>query len=199
MEGSTEFYSPPSAVVKKADTILGLDIKPEPEDHYSPVLLSSSVQKVPSISDLSEADSGVDTSGHGTHHAPHLGSSVPVPLTPGSNKSFGDVLKTTYGTWDKDSERLGIPRDPRLWSQDHVSHWLSWAIREFSLGSGAHIESFVSHLKMSGRQVCSMSKEEFLSCAPPYMGDILWAHLEILQKDVDKENAKVENVPNNFS
>ena len=94
MEGSTEFYSPPSAVVKKADNILGLDIKPEPEDHYSPVLLSSSVQKVPSISDLSEADSGVDTSGHGTHHAPHLGSSVPVPLTPGSNKNFGDVLNS---------------------------------------------------------------------------------------------------------
>merc|ERR1719228_1114565 len=44
-----------------------------------------------------------------------------------------------------------------------------------------------------------MDKEAFLSRAPPFMGDILWAHLEILQKDVDKENAKVENVPNNFS
>ena len=44
-----------------------------------------------------------------------------------------------------------------------------------------------------------MEKESFLSRAPPFMGDILWAHLEILQKEVDKENAKVENVPNNFS
>jgi len=44
-----------------------------------------------------------------------------------------------------------------------------------------------------------MVKEDFLSRAPPFMGDILWAHLEILQKEVDKENAKVENVPTNYS
>jgi len=108
------------------------------------------------------------------------------------------LLKTTYGTWDSDSCRLGIPRDPRLWSQSHVSAWLAWAIREFSL-QGPHIDSFVSDLSMSGRQVCAMTKEQFLAIAPPFMGDILWAHLEILQKDVDKENAKVENVPINFS
>ena len=48
-------------------------------------------------------------------------------------EAMGDVLKTTYGTWDADSGRLGIPRDPRLWSAAHVSSWLAWAIREFSL------------------------------------------------------------------
>ena len=52
---------------------------------------------------------------------------------------------------------------------------------------------------MSGRQVCAITKDQFLARAPPFMGDILWAHLEILQKEVDKENAKVENVPVNFS
>ena len=35
--------------------------------------------------------------------------------------------------------------------------------------------------------MCSLSKEDFLIRAPPYMGDILWAHLEILQKDVDRD------------
>ena len=195
-QGSTDFYSPPN--VAKRATSFGLDIKPEPDDFHT-----SGMQKVPSLSDLSEADSGVDTSGHSqppggmTSNHPHH-AAPPPPLTPGSNKNFGDVLKTTYGTWDKDSERLGIPRDPRLWSQENVSHWLAWAIREFSL-QGPQIDSFVSHLRMCGRQVCSMTKDEFLTCAPPFMGDILWAHLEILQKEVDKENAKVENVPNNFS
>ena len=190
MESSADFYSPPT-VAKRS---FGLDIKPEPEE----LPATTGMQKVPSLSDLSEADSGVDTStvaGHSLVLAPQ---STAPPLTPGSNKNFGDVLKNTYGTWDKDSERLGIPRDPRLWSQENVSHWLAWAIREFSL-QGPHCDSFVSHLAMCGRQVCSMSKEEFLQCAPPFMGDILWAHLEILQKEVDKENAKVENVPNNFS
>ena len=35
--------------------------------------------------------------------------------------------------------------------------------------------------------------------APPFMGDILWAHLEILQKEVDRVDprANIENVPNN--
>ena len=30
------------------------------------------------------------------------------------------------------------------------------------------------------------------------MGDILWAHLEILQKDVDR-GANIENVPSNYT
>ena len=188
MESSTDFYSPPT-VAKRS---FGLDIKPEPED------FPSGMQKVPSLSDLSEADSGVDTSTVAGHSLILAAQSTAPPLTPGSHKNFGDVLKNTYGTWDKDSERLGIPRDPRLWSQENVSHWLAWAIREFSL-QGPHCDTFVSHLAMCGRQVCSMTKEEFLQCAPPFMGDILWAHLEILQKEVDKENAKVENVPTNFS
>ena len=186
MEGTGEFYSPPT--VAKRSVNFCLDIKNEPEEFHH---VGQSIQKVPSLSDLSETDSGVETAGHSV-----IGGQP--PLTPGTTKNFGDVLKTTYGTWDKDSERLGIPRDPRLWTEENVSHWLAWAIREFSL-HGPHIDTFVSHLSMSGRQVCSMTKEEFLARAPPFMGDILWAHLEILQKDVDKENAKVENVPNNFS
>ena len=55
------------------------------------------------------------------------------PLTPSTNKAVHAALKTTYATWDKDSERLQVPRDPQSWSKEHVSHWLSWAIREFSL------------------------------------------------------------------
>ena len=143
------------------------------------------MQKVPSLSDLSETDSGIE---QGAAVLTNLQPSTSLPpFTPSTNKNFGDVLKTTYGTWDKDSERLGISRDPRLWTQAHVSAWISWAIREFSL-HGPHIDTFVTSLSMSGRQVCSMSKEDFIARAPPFMGDILWAHLEILQKDVDKEN-----------
>ena len=114
-------------------------------------------------------------------------------------KSISDVLKSTYGTWDRVREQLWIERDPRLWSRDHVAQWLSWAIREFSLGSGAHIDSFISSLSMCGKELCAMNKQDFITRSPMFMGDILWAHLEILQKEVDKENAKVENVPVNFS
>ena len=142
-------------------------------------------QKVPSVSDLSEYNSSlVDLQ--------QTNSQSSVLLSGGT--CFSDVLKTTYGTWDMDSERLGVPRDPRSWTEEHVAHWLNWAIREFSL-QGPHIDSFVSSLRMGGKQVCSMSKEEFISRAPPFMGDILWAHLEILQKDVDR----LENLSNTYS
>ena len=175
-----EFYNPIPGYC-----YVGEQIKPElPEvTTYE----STAERKVPSLSDISEAESSV-------HHSQESGR----PLSPGVKENFGDVLRTTYGTWDADRERLGIPRDPRLWSEEHVSSWLAWAIREFSL-QGPHIDSFVAGLSMSGRQVCAITKDQFLARAPPFMGDILWAHLEILQKEVDKENAKVENVPVNFS
>ena len=49
--------------------------------------------------------------------------------------------------------------------------------------------------------MCSLAKEDFLIRAPPYMGDILWAHLEILQKDVDRErtSSNDNNVLSNYS
>lgn len=67
--------------------------------------------------------------------------------------------------------------DPREWNETAVEHWLSWAIREFSL-EGVKLQQFC----MRGKDICAMGKEAFLARAPPFMGDILWEHLEILQK-----------------
>lgn len=67
--------------------------------------------------------------------------------------------------------------DPRQWTEAQVAHWLFWAIREFSL-EGVPMHQF----HMRGKDMCAMGKEAFLARAPPFMGDILWEHLEILQK-----------------
>ena len=161
-------------------------IKQEQVEPTMTMINNNSVRKVPSLSDISETDSGA------LETPPN-----PIPLTPGSNTNFGDVLKTTYGTWDNDSVKLGISRDPRLWTRAHVSQWLSWAIREFSL-QGLQIDTFVASLQINGEQLCAMSKEDFLSRAPAFMGDILWAHLEILQKDsgaVVVETKCIDTVP----
>lgn len=48
---------------------------------------------------------------------------------------------------------------------------------EFSL-EGVTLQQF--HMK--GRDICQMGKESFLARTPPFVGDILWEHLEILQK-----------------
>lgn len=73
--------------------------------------------------------------------------------------------------------RYIIVADPRQWTEYHVAHWLKWAIREFSL-EGVPLDQFY----MRGKDILAMGKETFLAKAPPFVGDILWEHLEMLQK-----------------
>lgn len=68
--------------------------------------------------------------------------------------------------------------DPRQWTAEHVLIWLNWAKREFSL----EINNFEAFMKMHGRDIVGLGREGFLAIAPPFTGDILWEHLEILQK-----------------
>lgn len=56
--------------------------------------------------------------------------------------------------------------------------WLDWAKDEFCLDPKLK-DSFS---KMRGRDMVALGREEFLRIAPPFTGDILWEHLEILQK-----------------
>ena len=71
------------------------------------------------------------------------------------------------------------------WTDGHMVQWLRWAIPEFSL-EGFNINQFA----MQGSKLCRMSEEEFLSRTPPFMGDILWAHLEILRRGMSIKKAK---------
>lgn len=43
---------------------------------------------------------------------------------------------------------------------------------------GVNPQNFI----MRGKEMCSLGKESFLERTPPFMGDILWEHLDILQK-----------------
>ena len=67
--------------------------------------------------------------------------------------------------------------DPQNWLAAQVMQWLNWAICEFSL-EGINMGNF----NMLGKDLIQLGREAFLSRAPPFMGDILWEHLEILQK-----------------
>ena len=73
-------------------------------------------------------------------------SKVP-PLTPSTNKKVNEILKTTYATWDKDSERSAVPKDARSWTKEHVRLWLSWAMREFSF-EGVNFSQFVQQFQV---------------------------------------------------
>ena len=60
---------------------------------------------------------------------------------------MNEILKTTYATWDKDSERSAVPKDARNWTKEHVRHWLSWAMREFSF-EGLNFSQFVQQFQV---------------------------------------------------
>lgn len=74
------------------------------------------------------------------------------------------------------SPRLRVS-DPRQWTDQNVAQWLAWTVNEFSLKS-VDFEKFC----MNGATLCGMGKERFLDLAPDFVGDILWEHLEMLQK-----------------
>jgi hypothetical protein len=72
---------------------------------------------------------------------------------------------------------LALVADPRQWTENHVAHWLQWAVKEFSL------ECIPLHqFRMKGKDICAMGKDAFAARAPAFVGDILWEHLEQLQK-----------------
>ncbi|XP_067679300.1 transforming protein p54/c-ets-1-like isoform X1 [Haliotis asinina] len=146
------------------------------EDRRVPTL-----QKVPSISDLS--DESLD-----------LPSSQVPPLTPGTTQKMSQALIESFKAFEKEQTRLNIPKDPMQWSPLHVVQWLNWAVQEFSL-EGINMANFA----VKGADLCKMEKEEFLSRCPPFVGDILWEHLDILQKEVAQERSLLCNVPPNYS
>ncbi|XP_029428323.1 protein C-ets-1 isoform X3 [Rhinatrema bivittatum] len=102
---------------------------------------------------------------------------VPL-LTPSSKEMMSQALKATFSGFTKEQQRLGIPIDPRQWTDTHVRDWVMWAVNEFSL-KGVDFQKFC----MNGAALCALGKDCFLELAPDFVGDILWEHLEILQKE----------------
>lgn len=72
---------------------------------------------------------------------------------------------------------LFMSTDPRQWTEDHVREWLTWTVNEFTL-KNVDFHKFC----MNGASLCALGKERFLDLAPDFVGDILWEHLEMLQK-----------------
>ncbi|XP_036674267.3 ETS-like protein pointed isoform X1 [Drosophila suzukii] len=109
------------------------------------------------------------------------------PLTPGTNRKVNEVLKASFASWEKEVQNCNITKDPREWTEEHVIYWLNWAKNEFSLVS-MNLDPFY---KMKGRAMVDLGKEKFLAITPPFTGDILWEHLDILQKDCEKPNEDI--------
>ncbi|XP_049641351.1 protein C-ets-2 isoform X1 [Suncus etruscus] len=140
---------------------------------------------------LQEVPTGLDAISHD-------GSSCELPLlTPCSKAVMSQALKATFSGFHKERRRLGIPKNPWLWTEQNVCQWLLWASSEFSL-----VNLDVHRLGMSGHTLCGLGKERFLELAPDFVGDILWEHLEQMIKenqekteDPYEENSHLNSVP----
>ncbi|XP_017072527.2 ETS-like protein pointed isoform X1 [Drosophila eugracilis] len=128
-----------------------------------------------SLSDISDHEESLD-----------VPTALP-PLTPGTNRKVNEVLKASFASWEKEVQKCNITKDPREWTEEHVIYWLNWAKNEFSLVS-MNLDPFY---KMKGRAMVDLGKEKFLAITPPFTGDILWEHLDILQKDCEKPNEDI--------
>ncbi|XP_074652550.1 protein c-ets-1-A-like [Tubulanus polymorphus] len=147
--------------------------------------VAEAIQKVPSLSDLTD-DQFLEF--------PTNSSQVP-PLTPGTNQKMSQVLLASFKCFEKEQQRLDIPKDPHDWNEIHIIQWLNWAIREFNL-QGVYVDNYL----MKGKLLCGLSKDSFLSLSPPIMGDILWEHLQLLKDgDGSKDHLSLCHSPEDYS
>ncbi|XP_056230157.1 Friend leukemia integration 1 transcription factor isoform X4 [Seriola aureovittata] len=71
-----------------------------------------------------------------------------------------------------------LPADPSLWSQDHVRQWLEWAIKEYGL---LEIDTAMFQ-NTDGKELCKMSKDDFLRLTTMYNAEVLLSHLNYLRE-----------------
>ncbi|XP_062922561.1 SAM pointed domain-containing Ets transcription factor isoform X1 [Mobula hypostoma] len=81
----------------------------------------------------------------------------------------GEVLKEI----ETACKLLNISSDPMEWSVGNVQKWILWTEHQYRLPQIGK-----SFQDLSGKELCSMSEEEFRQRSP-MCGDILYAHLDI--------------------
>ncbi|KAG5261016.1 hypothetical protein AALO_G00299040 [Alosa alosa] len=100
------------------------------------------------------------------------------PLTPTSKEVLTQAVRASFAGFTQERSRLRFPRDPSLWSEWHVDHWLDWCQAEFGLQSlGMDLRG------IRGCELCSLDREGFLALISDCTaGEILWEHLETMHK-----------------
>ncbi|XP_027017397.1 Friend leukemia integration 1 transcription factor isoform X3 [Tachysurus fulvidraco] len=90
--------------------------------------------------------------------------------------------------------RVIVPADPSLWSPDHVRQWLDWAVKEYGL-----LEMDTAMFQNTdGKELCKMSKEDFLRLTTVYNAEVLLSHLNYLRENASYDAVRRTGWSNNM-
>ena len=68
--------------------------------------------------------------------------------------------------------------DPEDWGKEHVQQWLKWTQDEFSLPEPVNPHA----IDLDGKQLVSLTKDDFINLTSESTGDIIHGHLTVLRK-----------------
>ncbi|KAM4015533.1 Friend leukemia integration 1 transcription factor-like isoform 2-T2 [Anomaloglossus baeobatrachus] len=78
-----------------------------------------------------------------------------------------------------EEKRVIVPADPLAWTQEHVSQWLDWAVKEYGL---CDVNTSLMQ-GVDGKELCRMTREDFLRMASSFSTEILTSHLSFLRQN----------------
>ncbi|XP_072281372.1 Friend leukemia integration 1 transcription factor-like isoform X2 [Pyxicephalus adspersus] len=78
-----------------------------------------------------------------------------------------------------EEKRVIVPADPMVWTQEHVAQWLDWAVKEYGL---CDVNTSLMQ-GVDGKELCRMTREDFLRMASAYSTDMLMSHLAFLRQN----------------
>ncbi|KAL2079778.1 hypothetical protein ACEWY4_025522 [Coilia grayii] len=100
------------------------------------------------------------------------------PLSPTSKEALTQAVRASFAGFTLERSQLHFPRDPSLWTEWHINHWLDWCQTEFGLQDlGMDLRA------IRGSELCSLDREGFLALISDCTaGEILWEHLEMMHR-----------------
>ncbi|KAM3921157.1 Friend leukemia integration 1 transcription factor-like isoform 2-T2 [Leptodactylus fuscus] len=78
-----------------------------------------------------------------------------------------------------EEKRVIVPADPLTWTQEHVAQWLDWAVKEYGL---CDVNTLLMQ-GVDGKELCRMTREDFLRMASSYSSELLISHLSYLRQN----------------
>ncbi|XP_063798247.1 Friend leukemia integration 1 transcription factor-like isoform X2 [Pseudophryne corroboree] len=182
------------SVVSEDHTLFSpLLLKTEMPDEYSPSIKERGTLSEPTWVSNSDRQHSIkqETDDHSGNRLPPAGISL---LQVDKTEEENEAPHTNYQTYHdarsngtespnhinaSEEKRVIVPADPLAWTQDHVAQWLDWAVKEYGL---CDVNTSLMQ-GVDGKDLCRMTREDFLRMASSYSTEMLMSHLTYLRQN----------------